>query len=30
LQQEVAIKVLNFADNVKASHMITKEVEALG
>ena len=30
LQKEVAIKVLNFADNVKASHMITKEVEALG
>jgi len=27
--QEVAIKVLNFAQNFKSAHMITKEIEAL-
>jgi len=30
LNQEVAIKVLNFNQNFKNSHMITKEIEALG
>ena len=29
LKQEVAVKVLNFAQNIKNSHMITKEIEAL-
>ena len=30
IKAEVAIKVLNFNHNVKMSHMITKEIEALG
>lgn len=30
LNKQVAIKVLNFGNSVKSSHMITKEIEALG
>jgi len=30
VKKEVAIKILNFSTNVKMSHMITKEIEALG
>lgn len=30
IRGEVAIKILNFSTNVKMSHMITKEIEALG
>ena len=29
-KQEVAIKILNFSQNFKQAHMITKEIEALG
>ena len=28
--QDIAMKVLNFSDNIKNSHMFTKEIEALG
>jgi len=30
LQQQVAIKILNFGSNIKNAHMITKEIDALG
>jgi serine/threonine protein kinase len=30
LKMEVAVKILNFSQNIKMSHMITKEIEALG
>ena len=30
IKTDVAIKILNFSTNVKMSHMITKEIEALG
>ena len=30
LNQEVAVKVLNFGNNIKNCHMITKEIDALG
>ena len=30
INANVAIKVLNFSSNAKNSHMITKEIEALG
>ena len=30
IDNHVAIKVLNFGTNIKSSHMITKEIEALG
>ena len=28
--QDIAMKMLNFSDNIKNSHMFTKEIEALG
>lgn len=30
VQEDVAIKILNFSSNAKQAHMITKEIEALG
>lgn len=30
IQKEAAMKILNFGSNVNNSHMITKEIEALG
>lgn len=30
LNQQAALKVLNFGSNIKNSHMITKEIDALG
>lgn len=30
LNQEVAVKVMNFGGSIKNSHLITKEIDALG